>query len=330
MNSICRVNIVCLTALLLLTGCGDEDAADSGNAERDAAQAASSASNDGAEPAGSDSSVADRTPSPGATDADISSGERLSRNQGGVKSSSTRGRRTTEDGDGINELDSLFPQVVDAPEPKVVGTQPRSVKYSDSTIKARWQIKQFSDDSELNHGPYAEYWQNGQMFKEGVFEDGVPVGLWKYWHDNGQLSRELNYEKGQLDGSVEVFREDGTKEALRSYRSGLKDGKWHRYDDTGEKVISRFEYRGDLRHGKWTTSYPSGEPKVEEYYKENLLNGKRTLWYENGELAEEVSYRDGQRHGKMIAWNKDGTKKLEIEYQDGQPVTKESDSATGA
>ena len=63
---------------------------------------------------------------------------------------------------------------------------------------------------------------------------------------------------------------------------------------------------------------------------DNLLDGKRTKWYKNGELAEEISYRNGQRHGKMISWNEDGTKKLEIEYQDGQPVTKKSDSSSGA
>jgi len=325
MNALCRVNVVCLTALLVLTGCGGEDAADSGDVERDAVQAASSTSNDASEPASADLSVADPAHRP---KAETSSGTPSSTKQGD-RSVSPRGTRTTESSDDTRELDSLFPQIVDVPEPKVVGTQPRSTKYRDDKIKARWQIKQFSDDSELNHGPYAEFWQNGQMFKEGVFEDGVPVGVWKYWHDNGQLSRELNYKKGQLEGSVEVFREDGSKEAQRSYHSGLKDGKWQLYDDTGEKVIARFEYRRDLQHGKWSTFYPSGEQKVEEYYKDNLLDGNHTAWYENGQVAEEVSFRNGRRHGKMIAWNEDGTKKLEIEYQDGEPVTEESDSVTG-
>lgn len=306
------LNIACLTALLALTGCGGEDAAESGDVDRGDAQIENSLSSDAVE-ANSD---ADPTPKPTAKDGESNS----------VSASNTGKIKDSKD---LEDLDKLFPNIPDIPTPKVVGLQPKSTTYQNKNTKARWQIKQFSDDSELNHGPYTEYWSNGQIFKEGKFEDGIPVGDWKYWHDNGQLSRELKYKNGQLLGTFDVFREDGTQEATRSYRNGLKDGEWKTYDDTGEKVILRFHYRRDLRHDKWASFYLSGEPKVEEFYKDDQKDGKHTVWYDNGQKAEEMSFRDGKRHGKAISWNKDGTKRLEIEYQNGEPVSEESDTTFG-
>ena len=325
MNGMIRFNFSCLLALTIVAGCGDDGAADSegGDPTSDAAVPTSTAETAASPPAANGGST-DIDEGPAVT----STTNRATTNKAPSKPA-TRSRvaKSTKRSSSNPELDKLFPTATERPAPRAVGSRQKTVNYRDGKIKIQCSVRQFSDDSELNHGPYEEYWPSGQLFKKGNFEEGVPVGEWQVWHDNGEISRKPTYIKGQLEGAYDVFRADKTKKAKQSYRNGLKDGEWRMFNDAGDVAIIVVNYSNDMLHGKRSVFYPTGERRGEEYYKDNVRDGTLTSWYENGQKSQKATFRGGKRHGTLTVWNEDGTKRLETEYQDGAPVEEASEDA---
>ena len=61
-------------------------------------------------------------------------------------------------------------------------------------------------------GPYREWYAGGGLKGEGRTRLGIPVGIWRAWHENGQLAEESVYDD---EGSGKrlrrrVWAEDGT------------------------------------------------------------------------------------------------------------------------
>ena len=167
-------------------------------------------------------------------------------------------------------------------------------KYDDGQVKTEREISRFSDNRHVNDGFYREFYQNGKLFLEALYERGTPVGEWKYFHDNGQLSRTVKYDDGKPNGEIEVRRADGTLQAKRIYKNAKRDGQWLVYDDSGEK------------------------PSREDNYVDGKLNGVSKLWYDNGQLAQEIKLKDGQRHGVSTEWDKEGVKRAEVTFANGK------------
>ncbi len=63
-------------------------------------------------------------------------------------------------------------------------------------------VRRYSDDSVKNHGEYKEYYEGGQLFAEGGYDEGVPVGEWKYFHADGTLAKTVTYVAGRPDGGA--------------------------------------------------------------------------------------------------------------------------------
>jgi antitoxin component YwqK of YwqJK toxin-antitoxin module len=174
-----------------------------------------------------------------------------------------------------------------------VNKQVNRQSYDDGKPKIEREISTFSDERMVNDGYYREFFANGQLFLEGQYERGTPVGEWKYYHDNGQIARAVNFEAGRPIGEVEVRRADGTIEAKRAYDQGKRNGQWTVYDATGEK------------------------PLREEHYVDGQPDGVWKLWHDNGKQAQETSFQKGKRHGITTEWDKEGVKRGEANFVDG-------------
>ena len=56
------------------------------------------------------------------------------------------------------------------------------------------------------HGPFEEFYENGQLECKGNWKDGYKHdGLWEYYHEDGQLWARENYKNGKREGLVESF-----------------------------------------------------------------------------------------------------------------------------
>lgn len=58
--------------------------------------------------------------------------------------------------------------------------------YPDGSLEAERSVRVEADGSEVNHGSYTRWHQNGVKAEEGRFEDGVRVGRWRSWLESGR------------------------------------------------------------------------------------------------------------------------------------------------
>ena len=69
------------------------------------------------------------------------------------------------------------------------------------------------------HGPWVEYYENGQLLSKGTYKDGKKEGPWVHYHDNGQLWKKGTYKYGKEEGPWVSYNKDGTvnKEWKRTF-----------------------------------------------------------------------------------------------------------------
>ena len=74
--------------------------------------------------------------------------------------------------------------------------------YADDGTEGYWEGR---------YGEWKYYYENGQLEKEGDYEDGESNGLWIYYHENGNVAMEVTYnydiENGQFKGYSRHFRD---------------------------------------------------------------------------------------------------------------------------
>lgn len=190
----------------------------------------------------------------------------------------------------------LLDEPVKEPPPAVVRQNKSTNTYSDGTLRVEQHLAFLSDDRVVNHGPYVEYYHDGQKYAEGVYQFGVYAGEWKYWHPNGQLCKAVSFKAGRPNGEWEVFRPDGSRQAKKGYQNGLRQGKWLQYFKQGEKLMVEVNYD----HGK--------------------IDGDRVTYFESGQVRQQVPYKEGVIHGTLTNWDESGQKLSEITFEKGKVV----------
>lgn len=208
------------------------------------------------------------------------------------------------------------------PPPKFVRRKEVTAQFPDKTPQSIWQVKVFSDNSEVKDGPYKEFYPDGNKFVEGRYVDGQKEGDWTFWGKNGKLLKTEKYRDGKLDGAWTLFREDGSKERDVSFKAGKREGKWVFYDAAGKNSpVEQHEYKASDRDGTWIKWYPNGNKQSEEHYVDGQIDGEQTRWYESGKQKEVQTFKNGVPDGKRIRWKENGEKIDEVEFKNGRPVT---------
>ncbi len=72
-------------------------------------------------------------------------------------------------------------------------------------------VKRDNGGKPVRHGPWVEWYINGQKHSEGSYADGKRVGLWTWWHVSGQKMQEGNYLDGAPAGAWSAWDEEGKK-----------------------------------------------------------------------------------------------------------------------
>ena len=44
---------------------------------------------------------------------------------------------------------------------------------------------------------FKAYYENGQLQKEGIYQEGRHNSRWQWWYEDGLLKRECNYKNGR-------------------------------------------------------------------------------------------------------------------------------------
>ncbi len=194
-------------------------------------------------------------------------------------------------------------------------------EYFDPKEKTKPRIERgvvrYSDESIKNHGPYREYYSSGQLFVEGRYDQGEPMGDWKYFHENGTESKTVYYEKGRLHGKIECHHADGTLQSSREFAKGLRHGDWEIYDVTGKTLLREEHYKNGKPSGLWKYWHPNGTQLRQTPFVKGKIDGTVVEWDDKGVKRGEAKFSKGQRNGTSHVWMLTG-QHIEQEYEKGK------------
>jgi antitoxin component YwqK of YwqJK toxin-antitoxin module len=195
------------------------------------------------------------------------------------------------------------------------------------------------DESGSKDGPWKEYYTNGTLKSEGLYNKGKRTGEWKFYHSNGKLEQTGNYNKdGKEDGRWTWYFSTGSLLREEFYFNGMIDGHSVEYDEFGVIIAegdyiennregkwvynygdhkSEGEYLNDLRNGLWKNYYSDGVLSFQGEFVDDNPNGKHTWYWPNGNKKTEGFYSMGLKEGEWIKYNFEGIPMLNIDYENG-------------
>lgn len=88
------------------------------------------------------------------------------------------------------------------------------------------------------------YYASGKVHMQGPIVDGQRHGLWKSWYEDGILWSEGSFEQGLRHGKGVVYHPGGLKHIEGEYENGKKTGIWQAWDETGI-LVSTTDYTSE-------------------------------------------------------------------------------------
>ncbi|MEJ5302372.1 MAG: toxin-antitoxin system YwqK family antitoxin [Bacteroidales bacterium] len=197
-------------------------------------------------------------------------------------------------------------------------------------------------------GIWKKYYPGGRLRYEGYFENDVPKGEFRHYHENGKIKAiirhagdglraeaELYNEEGQLTARGKYYKEqkDGQwiyvvpgknlTSAVEYWKEGKPDGTWRIYFNTDTTLSEYWSYVDGKKHGPWRQFFKDGSPRLEANYQFDELNGSFKVFYPNGKVRAEGIYNNGLRWGEWKYFTEDGQLKRREWYEQGNVVKEE-------
>lgn len=120
-------------------------------------------------------------------------------------------------------------------------------KYSDGKIKSE---KTFNDENgEKELVKEVHYHPNGKKYIEGNYKDNKRDGYWASWYDNGQLWSEGEFKEGLSEGKRTVYHPNGKIYYEGTFKAGERVDIWKFYDESG-KLTNEIDYNKVKSPGK--------------------------------------------------------------------------------
>lgn len=94
------------------------------------------------------------------------------------------------------------------------------------------------------HGPYVDFWSNGQKQSEGQYQEGSRTGHWTFWDANGVKTGETTFTAGNYHGARVEFYSNGNKKLEQRWVNGKRDGVVVSYAQDGQKTAET-AYKAD-------------------------------------------------------------------------------------
>jgi len=95
-----------------------------------------------------------------------------------------------------------------------------------------------------------EYYEDGNLLKEGTVEENNRHGQWKSYYRSGNIKSDGNYVYGVSNDSIKGYYPDGTLKFTGVFDNGQKTATWLYYDEKGNLVENKvFMQPGEIREG---------------------------------------------------------------------------------
>ncbi|MDZ7848906.1 MAG: hypothetical protein U5L96_20475 [Owenweeksia sp.] len=183
------------------------------------------------------------------------------------------------------------------------GVQKEYTTYGNLKIEAHYE-------DGLRSGTFKEYWPKGEIWQEINYKifwiDGqkqsLAHGEAKYYHQNGDLSREGNYNQGKEDGLWKSYDNHGGKLLEEKvYKDGKMAGMHITYYPNGQ-IESKAEVYEDVT--------------VDNVYFQKLIKGWNKRYFDNGKPEHFTEIENGKPTGNEKRWYKEGGLRYEAELTD--------------
>ena len=111
--------------------------------------------------------------------------------------------------------------------------------YENSNLKE----EKIYEDTNQHRFKYTQslFYENGVLQSKGIIADSSHrkdnLGYWKYYYPNGNLKREGEFEDGNSKGLWKEYRENGKLKSVGEYKTSWKKiGVWNYYDEEGNLI----------------------------------------------------------------------------------------------
>lgn len=188
------------------------------------------------------------------------------------------------------------------------------------------------------YGDYKEFAKNGKIVTEGNYENGLKIGLWKYFLDSGIKDYEETFDKGILNGSYvsyfgnnKIFQKgmyldgykhkdwimrysDGTLRGIDSYTNGEIEPLCHECNEYQKcKVVVKNTFLKDEIQSRWFSSDSTHFAKDKEGMlvsfskekSEDFSIGLNLPWKNYDDFSFEVTFKNTDNSNLQygLLWN---------------------------
>ena len=129
-------------------------------------------------------------------------------------------------------------------------TAEREEFWPDGSLRKQWIIKIRADGTEVEHGPWRRWHENGQLYLAGEYEDGKRDGEWLSWHLNGEKRGQGTFRRNFRLGTWTMWYDSGQKRGESNHDRGLLHGRSTKWGEQGN-VVETGEYFRNKKHGMW-------------------------------------------------------------------------------
>lgn len=133
-----------------------------------------------------------------------------------------------------------------------------------------------SYDQMAINGLLITWFNNGQVERKGVFDQGKRKGLWVTWYDNGQKRSSGHYKNGLKEGTWTVWYQSGNRMQKGYFQADRREGVWIYWYDINGKKKEAGRYNDDYRVERWNYWNDKGS-LVKSEIKETDTEGNATL-----------------------------------------------------
>ena len=151
--------------------------------------------------------------------------------------------------------------------PSSFGRKQVTAQFPDKTPQSTWNVKVYSDGSEVYDGLHTEFYFNGNKLMEGTIRRRKAGGEVEVLGGKRQRDQDRNViatASSTVCGPYFATTEAKSRDV--GYKNGKRDGKWIFYDAAGKnQPLEQHEYKADDQKtvdnpdGTWIKWYPDGK-----------------------------------------------------------------------
>jgi antitoxin component YwqK of YwqJK toxin-antitoxin module len=191
--------------------------------------------------------------------------------------------------------------------------------------------EEYDYEGQNKTGDYIEYYENGKIKRQGMFNANLYNGSWVYYYENGNIKAEGKFINGNGQDVSEtsgiprngrdglwVFNYDtGHKNQESTFKTGKLEGLFKSFFENGN-LESQVNYTNDNLTGIYREYYNSGKLKQEKNYKTGSLEGVFKSYSEVGQITMECTYVLGKKTGAQKEYHQNNVLKSTKNYVNGE------------